>query len=144
MTQQMWNRINFKSAVLLKQLWYFCRKFSQNLGIEEKKGKAGAAVGKTVFPILFAIAFAHFMNDLLQIIIPSIYPVLKEKYSLSFSQIGMITFVYQITASLLQPVVGNLTDKKPLPFSLAIGMCFTLAGICLLAFANSFSTILIS
>lgn len=84
------------------------------------------------------------MNDLLQIIIPSIYPVLKEKYELSFSQIGMITFVYQITASLLQPVVGYHTDKKPLPFSLAIGMCFTLVGIGFLAFSNSFGMILLS
>src|SRR5690554_7447770 len=73
---------------------------------------------KTSYPILFAIAFSHLLNDLLQIIIPSVYPLLKENYSLSFTQIGFITFSYQLTASLLQPVVGFHTDKKPMPFSL--------------------------
>ena len=81
---------------------------------------------KTAYPILFAIAFSHLLNDLLQIIIPSIYPLLKESYSLSFTQIGLITLVYQLTASLLQPVVGFHTDKKPMPFSLAFGMLFTM------------------
>lgn len=90
-------------------------------------------VQKTVYPILFAIAFSHFLNDLLQIVIPSIYPLLKENYSLSFTQIGFITFVYQLTASLLQPVVGFHTDKKPMPYSLAFGMGFTMLGLTLLA-----------
>lgn len=102
------------------------------------------AVEKTVYPILFAIAFSHLLNDLLQIIIPSVYPLLKENYALSFTQIGMITLVYQLTASLLQPVVGHYTDKKPQPFSLAIGMCFTLVGLAVLAFAASYGMILFS
>lgn len=99
---------------------------------------------KTAYPILFAIAFSHLLNDLLQIIIPSIYPLLKESYSLSFTQIGLITLVYQLTASLLQPVVGFQTDKKPMPFSLAFGMCFTMGGLALLAFASNYALILIS
>lgn len=119
-------------------------KSSVAIKAETRSDKASGAIQKTAFPILFAIAFSHMMNDLLQIIIPSIYPVLKLKYSLSFTQIGLITFVYQITASLLQPVVGFQTDKKPRPFSLAIGMCFTLLGIFFLSFASSFSAILIS
>lgn len=99
---------------------------------------------KTIYPILFAIALSHFINDLLQIIIPSIYPLLKENYTLTFTQIGFITFVYQLTASLLQPVIGHYTDKKPQPYSLAIGMCFTLAGLAMLAFAGSYTVILLS
>lgn len=112
--------------------------------LEDPKANSKKAIQKTVFPLLFAIAFAHMMNDLLQIIIPSIYPILKDKYELSFTQIGLITFVYQITASLLQPVVGIYTDKNPKPYSLAIGMCFSLLGICFLSFAGSFASILIS
>lgn len=99
---------------------------------------------KTIYPILFAIAFAHFINDALQIIIPSIYPLLKENYTLSFTQIGFITFVYQLTASLLQPVVGHYTDKHPKPYSLAVGMCFTMGGLALLAFAGNYTLILLS
>ncbi len=101
-------------------------------------------VQKTVYPILFAIAFSHFLNDLLQIVIPSIYPLLKENFSLSFTQIGFITFVYQLTASLLQPVVGFHTDKKPMPYSLAFGMGFTMLGLTFLAFASNYFLILVS
>lgn len=97
---------------------------------------------KTVYPILFAIASGHFINDLLQIVIPSVYPLLKDTYQLSFTQIGFITLVYQLTASLLQPIVGNYTDKNPQPYSLTIGMIFTLLGLSLLAFANSYVFIL--
>lgn len=106
--------------------------------------KVGKSKRKTVYPILFSMAFAHFTNDLLQIIIPSVYPILKESYSLSFTQIGIITFCYQFTASLLQPVVGFQTDKRPMPYSLAIGMIFTLVGIVLLSMANGFALILLA
>lgn len=99
---------------------------------------------KTVYPILFAVAFAHLINDLLQIIIPSIYPLLKENFNLSFTQIGFITFAYQLTASLLQPIVGARTDKKPMPYSLVIAMCFTFTGLLLLSFASDYAWILIS
>lgn len=104
----------------------------------------GNAAQKTVYPILFAICFAHLLNDLLQSVIPSIYPLLKEKYTLTFSQIGLITFTFQITSSLLQPFVGLYTDKKPQPYSFVFGMCFTLTGIISLSLSSSFETILIS
>lgn len=102
------------------------------------------AAQKTVYPILLAICFAHLLNDLLQSVIPAIYPIIKEKYSLSFAQIGLITFAFQITSSFFQPFVGLYTDKKPLPFSFVIGMTSTLFGIVLLAFANSFHFILVA
>lgn len=99
---------------------------------------------KTVYPILFSIAFAHLLNDLIQAIIPASYPILKENFNLSFTQIGLITFAYQMAASILQPLIGFYTDKRPKPFSQIIGMLFSLAGVILLAFATSFSSIILA
>jgi len=99
---------------------------------------------QTVFSILFSISFAHLINDLIQAIIPSIYPILKESYHLSFTQIGLITFAFQFSASILQPFVGYYTDKNPKPFSQIYGMLFSLAGIVSISFANNFYWILIS
>jgi len=101
-------------------------------------------VQKTVYPILFSIAFAHLLNDMLQAVIPSVYPILKDSYQLSFTQIGLITFAYQMAASILQPFVGFYTDKKPQPYSQIYGMLFTLCGIVLLSFAHHFYIIIIS
>lgn len=101
-------------------------------------------VQKTVYPILFSIAFAHLLNDLIQAIIPASYPILKENYNLSFSQIGLITFAYQMAASILQPMVGMYTDKKPKPFSQIIGMLFSLLGVVFLAYAASFLSIIVA
>ncbi|WP_282456207.1 MFS transporter [Chitinophaga sedimenti] len=98
----------------------------------------------TVFSILFSISFAHLVNDMLQSVIPSVYPIFKEKYGLTFTQIGLITLVYQLTASLLQPLVGVYTDRKARPYSLPIGMAFTLTGLIALAFAKGFYNILFS
>lgn len=103
-----------------------------------------AVVQKTIFPILFTISFTHLLNDMMQSVIPAVYPLIKENYKLSFTQIGMITFTFQLTASLLQPFIGFYTDKKPLPYSLAIGMAFTLAGLVFLSVANGFISVLIS
>ncbi len=103
-----------------------------------------AVISKTIFSILFAISFAHLLNDLIQAIIPSVYPILKEKYHLSFSQIGLITFAFQFSASILQPFVGYYTDKHPKPFSQVFGMLFSLSGIVSLSFANSFEWIVLS
>lgn len=97
----------------------------------------------SAFIVLIAISFCHFLNDTIQSLLPAIYPILKESYNLTFAQIGLITLAFQFTASLLQPVVGYYTDKKPQPFSLALGMSFTLSGLLILAFANSFYSILI-
>lgn len=102
------------------------------------------AVTTTVFPILFTISFSHLLNDMLQSVIPSIYPLMKQNLRLNFSQIGLITFTFQITASLLQPFVGHYTDKTPRPFSLSIGMGFTLAGLIVLSLATSFPVILLA
>src|SRR5690606_16156378 len=99
---------------------------------------------QTVFPILFAISFSHLLNDTIQSIIPAIYPQLKESFSLNFVQIGLITLTFQLTASLLQPLVGLYTDKKPQPFSLAAGMAFTLTGLVLLSGVESFYGVLLS
>ncbi|WP_309640465.1 MFS transporter [Flavobacterium sp.] len=103
-----------------------------------------AVVSKTLFSVLFAISFAHLLNDLIQAIIPSVYPILKENYNLSFTQIGLITFAFQFSASILQPFVGYYTDKHPKPFSQIYGMVFSLMGIICLSFADSFYWILIS
>lgn len=105
---------------------------------------SGRIVNSTIYTILFAISFSHFLNDTLQSLIPSIYPLIKSDFHLSFSQVGLITLTFQLTASLLQPFVGNFTDKRPQPYSLAIGMAFSLSGLVFLAFANSFIHVLIS
>jgi FSR family fosmidomycin resistance protein-like MFS transporter len=99
---------------------------------------------KTVYSILFSISFAHLLNDLLQAVIPAAYPILKDNYNLSFTQIGLITFSYQMAASILQPFVGFYTDKHPKPYSQIFGMLFTLSGIVLLSYASSFPIILVS
>lgn len=99
---------------------------------------------QTVYRILFAISFAHLLNDMMQSVIPSIYPMIKENYQLSFSQIGWITFTFQLTASLLQPFVGHYTDRNPKPYSFAIGMLFTLSGMVLLASASSYPGLLLA
>ncbi len=110
-----------------------------------QKSIPAASVAKaTVFPILLCISFSHLLNDSIQSLIPSIYPVVKKTFQLSFAQVGLITFTFQLAASLLQPFVGYYTDRNPKPFSLAVGMSFTLAGLIFLSFSNSFGTILLS
>ncbi|PZR23419.1 MAG: MFS transporter [Flavobacterium psychrophilum] len=107
-------------------------------------GQRKEIVQKTVYSILFSVAIAHMLNDLLQAVIPAVYPILKDKYNLTFTQIGLITFSYQLAASILQPFVGFYTDKKPQPYSKMFGMLFTLAGIILLSYAATFGLILLS
>jgi len=97
----------------------------------------------TVMAILIAVSFSHFLNDVMQSLISSLYPMLKNDYHLDFWQIGLLTTTFQVTASLLQPVIGMYTDKKPLPFSLPVGMCLTLIGLLTLAFAHSYSMLLV-
>src|SRR6202012_4878540 len=84
---------------------------------------------KTVLSMLLAASCSHMLNDIIQSLIPSIYPVVKESFNLNFTQIGLITLAFQLTASLLQPLVGLYTDRKPHPYSLAVGMCFSLTGL---------------
>jgi len=97
-----------------------------------------------LLPIVGGAAFAHLLNDLIQAMLPSIYPLLKSNFSLSFGQIGIIALVYQVTASLLQPWIGMYTDKHPKPYLLPSGMVMTLIGIALIAAANSFPMLLIA
>lgn len=101
-------------------------------------------VNKTVYPILFTISFTHLLNDTMQAVIPAVYPLIKESFQLSYGQIGLITFAFQMTASIFQPFVGLYTDKKPKPFSLAVGALLTLAGLLCLSAAYNFTTILMS
>ena len=98
----------------------------------------------TVFSILIICGISHFLNDMIQSIIPSIYPILKEKFQFSFAQIGLITLVFQMTSSILQPFTGLYADKHPRPYALSVGMCFTLLGLLVLAFANHFLLILLA
>ena len=100
--------------------------------------------GRTTFSILAAISFCHLLNDMMQSLLPALYPMLKGSYQLSFGQIGLLTFTYQITASLLQPVVGIFTDRSPRPYSLSVGMGFTLVGLLLLAFAGNYGLLLLA
>jgi len=99
---------------------------------------------KTAYPILFAIAFGHLLNDLIQGILQPMLPLIKEAQHLDYSQIGLIMFAFQITSSLLQPVVGTFTDKYPQPYSFSFGMLFAIAGVITLAYANSFALTLLA
>lgn len=103
-----------------------------------------AAAGGTVVPILGAVSVCHMLNDMIQSLIPAIYPILKTNYALSFSQIGLISLTFFTTAAMLQPVVGLYTDKRPMPFSLPVGMGFTLLGLLLLSVAGSFAILLLA
>jgi FSR family fosmidomycin resistance protein-like MFS transporter len=103
---------------------------------------AAAQVETTRFKILGAISFSHFLNDMIQSLIVAIYPLLKGEFRLSFVQIGAITFTYQICASVLQPLIGAYTDKHPKPYSLSVGMSFTLIGLVTLALAPNYASVL--
>lgn len=109
-----------------------------------KNSLRGDAASATVFTVIAAISFSHFLNDLMQALLPAIYPMLKENYGLTFGQVGLLTLTFQFTASLLQPVVGIAADKRPLPYSMAIGMASTLVGLLLLAVAGQFPLLVVA
>ncbi|MBK0032142.1 MFS transporter [Erwinia sp. S43] len=111
---------------------------------ESPLSSPSSPVRRTAFGILGAISVAHLLNDMIQSLILAIYPLLRADFSLSFVQIGMITLTYQLTASLLQPLIGHYTDKHPQPWSLPVGMGFTLSGLILLALAGNFTTVLLA
>lgn len=106
--------------------------------------EAAPAVPATTMGVLFALSLSHMLNDTIQALIPAIYPILKESYRLSFADIGLITVAFQMSSSLLQPLVGYYTDRRPKPYSLAIGMGLTLIGLLLLSRAGSFHAILMA
>ncbi len=102
------------------------------------------AANNTAFTIIAAISFCHLLNDMMQSLISALYPMLKTNYGLDFGQIGLLTFTFQVTASLLQPLIGVYTDKRPQPYSLSVGMGFTLVGLILLAFADRYWLLLVA
>jgi MFS transporter, FSR family, fosmidomycin resistance protein len=104
----------------------------------------GALQERTMFRVLAAVSFCHVLNDMMQSLLSSIYPILKASFHLNFTQIGFITLTFQVTASLLQPVIGHYTDRRPMPYSLPIGMVFTLVGLLLLAVAPTFPLLLLA
>ncbi len=110
----------------------------------ESANLASLTHASTAFKILGAICFSHLLNDLIQSLIPAIYPLIKDSFSLSFTQIGLITLTFQITASLLQPVVGLYTDHHPKPYSLSIGIGCSLIGLIILSFAPSYGVLLVA
>ena len=110
-------------------------------GLESRPEVDPAA--RAAFTILLVITLCHLLNDSMQALLPAIYPLLKRGFNLSFGQIGMLTFTFQATGSLLQPLVGQFTDKRKLPWSLSAGMCFTLAGLAALSLAHSYAHLLV-
>ncbi len=101
-----------------------------------------ASANSTTFAVILSLSFCHLLNDMMQSLVPALYPILKDSYALSFGQVGLITLAFQCTASMLQPVVGMYTDKHPQPYSLMVGMGFTLVGLLLMSQANTYPLIL--
>ena len=99
---------------------------------------------RAAMPVLIALSVTHLLNDMIQSLIPAIYPIIKSAYALDFGQIGLITLTFQVTASLFQPLVGHYTDRHPMPYSMVVGMGFTLAGLIGLAYAGSYAMLLLS
>jgi len=105
---------------------------------------APPAADTTTFAIILSLSFCHMLNDMMQSLVPALYPILKDNYALDFGQIGLITLAFQCTASMLQPLVGMYTDRRPMPYSLAVGMGFTLIGLVLMSMAHSYPVILLA
>jgi MFS transporter, FSR family, fosmidomycin resistance protein len=105
--------------------------------------RLGQSANKTVFPVLWAASFCHLLNDMTQALLPAVYPILRGALDLSFAQVGFLTFVYQVTASLLQPFIGHYTDRRPMPYSLPFGMASSMAGLLTIAFAPSYGVLVV-
>src|SRR5262245_65133219 len=103
-----------------------------------------ASANSTTFAVILSLSFCHLLNDMMQSLVAALYPILKDSYGLSFAQVGLITLAFQCTASMLQPVVGLYTDKRPQPYSLMVGMGFTLVGLLLMSRAASYPSILLA
>lgn len=115
-----------------------------SLPVNTATAAAPDKAASTAFSILAAISFCHLLNDMMQSLLPAIYPILKENYGLDFGQIGLLTFTFQVTASLLQPLIGLYTDHRPQPYSLVLGMGFSFAGLLLLGAAGSYPLLLLA
>ena len=105
---------------------------------------SASSANATTFAIILSLSFCHLLNDMMQSLVPALYPILKSAYGLSFSQIGLITLASQFTASMLQPVVGLYTDRHPRPYSLTVGVGFTLVGLLLVSRASVYPVILLA
>src|SRR5712692_11517793 len=112
--------------------------------IAEERSIARRAGEAATFSIILALSFSHFLNDMMQSLVPAIYPMLKDSYGLSFAQIGLITLTMQVVSSVLQPAIGLFADHRPQPYSLAVGMGVTLIGLLLLANAGSYPVLLLA
>src|SRR3954465_10034698 len=110
----------------------------------EVTSATGAQSNRTSYGVLGAISFCHLLNDLTQSLLPAIYPLLKSGFNLTFAQVGLITFTYQVVASILQPGVGFVTDRRPQPYSLSAGMGLTFIGLLMVAFVPSFPMLLLA
>lgn len=122
---------------------------SGSVSAETSRGPAApapatASADTTTFAVILSLSFCHLLNDMMQSMVPALYPILKENYALDFAQIGLITLAFQCTASLLQPLVGIYTDKRPMPYSLAIGMSSTFLGLILMSMARSYPVVLLA
>ncbi len=102
------------------------------------------ATRQTAMPVLIALSATHLLNDTIQSLIPAIYPIIKQSYQLDFVQIGLITLTFQVSASLLQPIVGFVTDRHPMPYSMVAGMACSLIGLIALAYAGSYALLLLA
>ena len=112
--------------------------------IEAANQAPSQAQDKTLFHVLVAVGFCHLLNDAMQSLLPSIYPILKSSFHLNFGQVGLLTLTFQMTASIFQPFIGQFTDRKPLPYSLPVGMVFTLVGLLMLSVAPSYGWLLVA
>ncbi|HEX8811968.1 MAG TPA: MFS transporter, partial [Terracidiphilus sp.] len=112
--------------------------------VEKPSTMAPVEPSGALLKVLAAISFCHLLNDMVQSLLPSIYPILKSQFHLSFAHLGLLTFTYQVVASLLQPFVGQYTDKRPVPFALPAGMTFTVIGLLLLATAPTFGWLIVA
>jgi FSR family fosmidomycin resistance protein-like MFS transporter len=137
--------MTFYNQCLMKNTWSL-RGMSSSIQIKEGMGEAtiNEQPQGMIIKVVGAVAIAHLLNDLIQAVLPAIYPMLKTNFSLSFAQVGLISLVYQITASLLQPWIGLYTDKHPKPYLLPLGMVVTFSGILLLAFSTNFIVLLMA
>ena len=117
---------------------------SKTIELTEQTASPLDTASKTLFRVLVAISFCHLLNDMVQSLLPAIYPILKSQFHLDFTHLGLLTLTYQVVASLLQPIIGQFTDKYPKPYALSVGMTFTLFGLLLLAVAPTFHWLLIA
>src|SRR5256885_5378278 len=106
--------------------------------------RAVSPVVATTFTVILSLSFCHLLNDMMQSLVPALYPILKSSYGLSFSQVGLITLAFQCTASMLQPLVGLYTDRRPQPYSLTAGISLTLVGLLLMSRASTYPAILLA